>query len=492
VRVQDSGSPPQTATKNYTVLILEISTIGLPDGVQNEAYNASFSVIGQVGAVSWSEPTTSFSNTTGAGAAGTPCEGLTLNVSASTITGMPVNLGTCGPFTLRVTDSDSPPRSHERTLSIRIVRKLQITTTSLAAGITGSDYDQTVSATGGTPPFIWSEPGELFDATGRGTVGTSCEGLRLHFEATGATSITGIPINPGTCAFTVRVDDSGAPAQFDEQALSITITAGPLVITTTSLPPGAVNRTYRFTAAAKGGTPPFTWSEPTTSFDAGGVGGPATPCEGLRIDFATGTISGLPTVNGTCGPFTLQVDDSSAPPQTDSQTGLSIFVASEPSGRNDSIATATPLTNGIFLASISPYADPVSTANPDTDFYRLTASVSAVVTIEITAREKPVLGKLDPVVEVLRANGTRLTTCREGGDGSTTSAISGVDGSTDFTPTAFDDLCLNDDIELGFNRDSKLEFLVPSGTTTFYVHVLDWRGDARPDFLYLMNIIGAN
>jgi hypothetical protein len=64
----------------------------------------------------------------------------------------------------------------------------------------------------------------------------------------------------------------------------------------------------------------------------------------------------------------------------------------------------------------------------------------------------------------------------------------------DPTPLAFDDPCINDDIEVGVNRDSKLEFQVPgaSGTVTFYLHVLDWRGDARPDFLYQITISGAN
>ncbi|HKZ51834.1 MAG TPA: hypothetical protein VJ085_00990, partial [Candidatus Acidoferrales bacterium] len=146
-----------------------------------------------------------------------------------------------------------------------------------------------------------------------------------------------------------------------------------------------------------------------------------------------------------------------------------------------------------FLASISPYADPVTTANPDTDFYEVTANASATVTVEVTARNLVPPTKLDPVVEVVDNSNARFTTCREGGDGSTTGAVNGVNGNADPTPLAFDDNCINDDIELGFNRDSKLEFLVPgSGPVTFFVRVLDWRGDARPDFLYDITISGAN
>jgi hypothetical protein len=43
--------------------------------------------------------------------------------------------------------------------------------------------------------------------------------------------------------------------------------------------------------------------------------------------------------------------------------------------------------------------------------------------------------------------------------------------------------------------DSFLRFLVPGtpGTpVTFYVRVLDWSGDARPDFRYEISISGAN
>jgi hypothetical protein len=84
------------------------------------------------------------------------------------------------------------------------------------------------------------------------------------------------------------------------------------------------------------------------------------------------------------------------------------------------------------------------------------------------------------------ANDVRQTTCRnEGTD-------DGVTGAPDTTPTLFDDTCLNDDITLGVVQDSKLEFQVPAGTTTFFVRVLDWRGDARPDLLYDIIISGAN
>jgi len=198
---------------------------------------------------------------------------------------------------------------------------------------------------------------------------------------------------------------------------------------------------------------------------------------------------------GTCGPFTLRVDDFGG--QSATQADFRILVLPAPTGRNDSVATAYDLgtTNGNILiaSSISPYSDP-STSGPDTDYYKLTATAGTtttptIVTVEVFARRLVPESKLDSVIEIVNNSGARFTTCRDFG------SVSGVNGAPDPTPTLFDDPCLNDDIILGTIRDSKLEFQVP-GTpgqqVEFLVRVLDWRGDARPDFRYQMRITGAN
>jgi hypothetical protein len=85
---------------------------------------------------------------------------------------------------------------------------------------------------------------------------------------------------------------------------------------------------------------------------------------------------------------------------------------------------------------------------------------------------------LDSVIEIVDSSGTRFSTCRQGNS-------SGL----------FNQSCLNDDIDLGIMLDSRLEFQVPGepGTPqTFYIHVLDWNGNARPDFFYDLVISGAN
>jgi hypothetical protein len=198
--------------------------------------------------------------------------------------------------------------------------------------------------------------------------------------------------------------------------------------------------------------------------------------------------------------FTVQVDDSvSSPPDT--QT-LSITILAAPPGRNDDIGSATALPGNISArASISPYTDPVNTtpASPDVDVYQITATAGSIVEIRICARSLTdprctltTPSPLDSVIEIVDVNDVRQTTCRNEG---TTDGLhpAGTPGATvDTTPTAFDDPCLNDDIDPGVIQDSKLEFEVPAGATTFFVRVLGFRGDARPDLLYDIIISGAN
>ncbi len=64
------------------------------------------------------------------------------------------------------------------------------------------------------------------------------------------------------------------------------------------------------------------------------------------------------------------------------------------------------------------------------------------------------------------------------------------------SPTGpFDAPCLNDDVPCGGTLDLKLEFRVtgtPGTPVRFFMHVLDWSGNARPDFVYDLQISGAN
>jgi hypothetical protein len=140
-----------------------------------------------------------------------------------------------------------------------------------------------------------------------------------------------------------------------------------------------------------------------------------------------------------------------------------------------------------ILASLSPYVNAQGIEAPDTDYYKATANGGAIVTVDVTQQGG---SAIDPVLEIVNAAGQRLTTCKNPGtdDGIHTNPI-----VIDPTPNAFDDVCLNDDIDLGVNVNSSLSLQIPPGSpVTFYIHVLDWTGNARPDLRYSLAVTGVN
>ena len=178
------------------------------------------------------------------------------------------------------------------------ITPLLITTGSLPPGTVNNPYSANLSVTGGAPPYTWSI-----------IKGSLPAGLTL-----GANNgvISGTPTTAGTSNFTVQVGDSESPPATTTAALSITILS-PLLITTSSLPPGAVNDPYSATLTAAGGLPPYTWSIISGSLSAG-----------LSLDANSGLISGTPTTPGTSN-FTVEVSDSQSPPAT-AAAALSITV----------------------------------------------------------------------------------------------------------------------------------------------------------------------
>src|SRR5581483_11009933 len=120
----------------------------------------------------------------------------------------------------------------------------------------------------------------------------------------------------GASTFTVKVTDSGSPAQAVTKPLSITIQSGPpaaLTITTSTMASGVVSVAYSATLGAQGGTSPYTWSISAGTLPAG-----------LSLSASTGAITGSPTAGGTSS-FTVTVHDNSSSRQQASKA-LSIVV----------------------------------------------------------------------------------------------------------------------------------------------------------------------
>jgi len=292
VTVTDAASRSASVSFSIAITIspLAITTASpLPGGTAGTAYSANITATGGVTPYKWT--------ITGLPAGLTSSSG---SPSAS-ISGTTNHVGTFS-VTVSVSDSESTAMTASATLSLTIAQAttLMITTTSLPNGMPNASYSQTLAATGGVTPYSWSV-----------SSGSLPAGLTLNAN-TGV--ISGTPSMSGTSSFTVIATDAEIPAQTATQALSITISASGLSVTTTSPLTGATLSTaYSVTVTASGGIQPYSWSVATGS----------TLPAGLTLASGTpsATISGTPTATGTFQ-FTLNVTDSESPTVTVSATFL--------------------------------------------------------------------------------------------------------------------------------------------------------------------------
>ncbi len=409
---------------------LSITTTTTNAGVVGIAYTQTISATGGSG-------TRNFSVSAGALPAG-------LALSAvGVISGTPAGPAGSANFTVSVTDTAQQPATDTQALSIDVVDPLVITTTALPDATGGESYSASLEAQGGLLPLTWTL-----------TAGTLPAGLTGPDPASGAIGGTPDPACvAAAAALTVQVTDSGTPAQSDTQAaISLAVEPAALEITTATLPAGTVGAAYN-TIVGAAGVPPYSFA-----ITAGTL-----PSQ-LGINEATGQITGAPdTVEAQA--FDVTVTD--ACPNTVTRTlGITISISL---GRNDTIADATVLPgNGTYSASISPSGHPNTVYAPDEDYYAITTTAASTVTVDINAAVNG--SPLDSVIEIVDVNGLQLSTCGA---------------------PAFVDACAHDDEDPGIVFDSLLQLQVASATT-FYIHVVDWSGNARPDKLYDLVISGVN
>jgi len=205
--------------------------------------------------------------------------GLTMNSLTGLISGTP-SVG--GDFTFTVKVTAALPAEAAQAFSISVDDPLAITTSSLAPGDINLPYSQTLTATGGSTPYLW----QLVS-------GSLPNGLMLTGFNGGV--ITGTPTVTGMFNFTVKVTDM-ANLTSTEKTFSILI--GGLTITTVSLPDGSTGTAYSATLEAAGGQLPYTWSIVTGSLPPG-----------LSLTGTTGVVSGIPASAGTFY-FTVKVIDA--------------------------------------------------------------------------------------------------------------------------------------------------------------------------------------
>ena len=294
IQVRDSSSTAQTATKALSVTIsaaspapLSITTTSLAGGQVGTAYSAALSASGGTTPYTWSVST------------GTLPAGVGLNAATGGLSGTPTTVGTSS-FTIQVRDSSSTVQTATKALSVTIAAAgpapLSITTSSVASAQVGTAYAAALAASGGTTPYTWSV------ATG--------SSLPAGLTLGGNGAFSGTPTQAGSFTFTVQVRDSSSSVQTASKQYTITVTSAapsPLQLTSTSVPGGQVSVPFSATLTASGGIAPYTWSVSSGALPAG-----------LTLGASNGQISGTPTQAGSF-PFTIQVRDSTASPQTASQ-----------------------------------------------------------------------------------------------------------------------------------------------------------------------------
>jgi hypothetical protein len=207
--------------------------------------------------------------------------GVTLNTATGALGGTPSAAGTFQ-FTMDV--SDSLARRATKQFSLPVASALGISSApALPAAIAGVAYSQTLAATGGTPPYLWSI-----------TAGGLPAGLSFDAATAG---ISGVPTLSGSFTFTAQVSDNNSVTT--SKQFTLAVTSNLTFSTGSPLPDAVVGVPYVRSLSATGGVAPYIWTLKSGSLPPG-----------LTLDTASNSITGTPVANGNFA-FTLQVADTS-------------------------------------------------------------------------------------------------------------------------------------------------------------------------------------
>ena len=257
----------------------------LPNAVVGQAYSLQFQASGGASPYSWR-----FRQ----GATAPPNFSLS---AGGLLTGTPNSNNPAGATSLgvQVTDSAGTVATQTFGLTILSTAPLSLTFTGFPQGVVGAPYSFQLAATGGAAPYTWAVQPAVVTLPSPGLI---APGVFLDSK-TGL--VSGTPASSGTQNFTITVIDSANGSV--SQAFQLLITpAGPLGITTATVPGGTVGVKYSQQLGATGGTPPYKWSVVAGTLPAG-----------LVFDAATGILFGTPSAAATAS-FTVGLADSAATP----------------------------------------------------------------------------------------------------------------------------------------------------------------------------------
>jgi large repetitive protein len=286
VKVTDSAS--NVATQSYAGVVVSAPTLSLSPTTPGAAtvgasYSQSFSASGGTAPYTYAE-------------SGSLPVGVSWNASTATLSGTPTQGGSF-PITIQVTDSSggSGPYTHAFSETLQVnAASLSITpagNTTFTATY-GAAYSQSFTGSGGTSPYSFS---------------VSSGSLPAGVNLSGGGTLSGTPTQTGHFSFTVTMTDSstGTGAPYSTSAsYSLTVSAGTIAITPSTLPNGTVAASYSAQLSASGGIGPYTYSITAGSLPAG-----------LTLS-SSGALSGTPTAAGS---FNVTVTATDANSVTGSQ-----------------------------------------------------------------------------------------------------------------------------------------------------------------------------
>lgn len=446
------GGPPPPPSPPPSPPQLSITTGALPLGVAGTPYSVQLTAEHGSGALTWS-------------ASPSMPSGLTL-ISGGLISGTP-SAESCGStLTLVVTDSSTPPQKASVALRLGVAALAS----ELRMGQVGVYYVWGFVFDCSTDPVSWS----LLS-------GSLPPGLQMtpFPGATGQLDFTGTPTQAGTFPLTVQATDgSNRIAQI---SAVISVIPRSLKITDGWMLLGVVTQAFDHTPVTTGGTLPYSFSVSM---------GALAP--GLQLNANTGEISGTPTTAGLYQ-FNLTATDATVPDQFTFVKPYSMLVTAAPlPARNDSLANATPIVPGTYVASLSPYTDAAGNAAPDQDYYVMTGNVGEVYVIGVGADctlwqsvNNPGGGTAptDPALEILDGTGTRMMTCNDPVADNPPAGAPIAKGTGTFT-----DACINHGASANPNNAYVTIQLPPGSNQQIYIHVFDFEGRARPDFIYSLDV----
>jgi hypothetical protein len=207
VYANDSSAPSVQGSQPYSVVIspavvITVSPSTIPKGVVGTLYvTQNFSASGGTAPYTWTH-------------SGTVPPGLNFNDATAQLSGTPTTTtGSPFTFTVTVTDSSASPVSQPNIYTVTIAPPLALSPLSLPPGTVGIGYDQTVTGTGGVPPYTYAV-----------TSGFLPTGLSLN-NSTGRIN-GGAPNTQGPFTFNIHVTDSVSSTPADR---SYTVVISPSV-----------------------------------------------------------------------------------------------------------------------------------------------------------------------------------------------------------------------------------------------------------------------